>query len=88
MVEQCVKHGVSAPGYPLLVQILACANVDFDTMTCDIYFPIGEAQSVMDHELKHCQGWDHAGSTEFKDYWEKWKALHPYGATKGTGGSS
>ena len=51
--------------------MIACANVNFDTMRCTVYADEGW---TLEHEMEHCAGRDHIGSTAFRDYWEAWKA--------------
>lgn len=58
--------------------INGCAEVDFRTMTCDIWirgdFPDA---AVLEHERAHCAGGDHAGEAPvLGPAWEAWKAHH------------
>lgn len=59
---------------PLVVVLigpaLGCAWINFDEMRCRIYLWVN---SVLEHELLHCQGYDHYGSSQLADYWEEWK---------------
>ena len=54
----------------LIGPALGCAWVNFDEMRCRIYLWVN---SVLEHELLHCQGYDHYGSSQLADYWEEWK---------------
>ncbi len=64
------KCGWSVLGAVLVGPILGCAYINFDKMKCDIYLWVN---SVLDHELLHCKGYDHIGSSRLADYWEQWK---------------
>jgi hypothetical protein len=60
----------------LLTQSLACAWIDFNTMTCRIYYAADDEHSAahaIEHEKDHCEGRDHIGSTHLRDGWENWK---------------
>ena len=56
-------------------QVFACANMNADTMECNVYLAGDDeyAQLALEHELEHCAGKDHIGSTAISDYWEAWK---------------
>jgi len=54
----------------LIGPALGCAYVNFDEMKCRIYLWLN---AVLEHELLHCKGYDHIGSTDLADYWEQWK---------------
>lgn len=60
---------------PLLVQYSGCAYVDFDKMVCNVYLMVtGESRDLtLEHELDHCAGRDHMGSSELADSWGEWK---------------
>lgn len=49
---------------------LGCAKYDFQKMTCDIYLWVN---SILEHELLHCKGYDHIGSSQIRDHWNEWK---------------
>ena len=79
MVAQCEKWGIDATGYPVLKMIYACARFQFCTKppNCQIAIPTEDALAkdwVYKHELKHCEGYDHVGSSSFRDAWERYKA--------------
>ena len=57
----------------------ACAEWDFDANTCDIYLPIGHGEYMKEHELAHCDGYDHPGSTYMREDLEKWKLKNQRG---------
>ena len=44
------------------VHRFACAWIHFDKQTCTIYTATDDPH-VMEHELAHCEGYDHIGST-------------------------
>jgi len=51
---------------PLIYKLLggitkACAEINFDTGTCDIYHLSNPLPEDMDHEVSHCKGGDHDG---------------------------
>lgn len=67
--------GTSGPKF-LLFQSFGCAWIDFDAMTCRIYYAAQDTESaalVIEHEEEHCRGFDHIGSSTLRDYWENWK---------------
>lgn len=55
------------------VHRFACAWIHFDKQTCTIYTATDDPH-VMEHELAHCEGYDHIGSTTLADGWRDWKA--------------
>ncbi len=44
----------------------ACAlrTFSFGSASCDIHILESVAHDVLEHELNHCRGWDHAGDTK------------------------
>ena len=52
-----------------------CAWLHWDTGICNIYvrgdFP---DQRILEHEVLHCEGRDHPGSSTIADGWAAWKA--------------
>lgn len=44
----------------------ACAlrTFSFGSASCDIHILTDTAHHVLEHELNHCRGWDHAGDTK------------------------
>lgn len=67
-------------GVPFLWQVFMCMEPDFDKMECNIYHYYTDAELahksaawIIEHELAHCNGYDHYGSTELRDAWEQWK---------------
>lgn len=40
---------------------VACANIDFERRTCDIYVATNSPPETVEHERLHCQGYDHGG---------------------------
>lgn len=49
----------------------ACSWVNLDAGTCDIYY---FTDWTLEHERKHCEGYDHVGSSLFDDLVARWKA--------------
>lgn len=64
------KCGRNAAEVLLIGPMLGCAYINFDEMRCRIYLWLN---SVLGHELLHCRGYDHYGSSDLRDYWETWK---------------
>lgn len=54
----------------LIGPALGCMWVNFNEMKCTIYLWLN---SVLEHELLHCKGYDHYLSSELADGWENWK---------------
>src|SRR3990167_5833841 len=48
----------------------ACAIVNYKQNTCIIYYPKNTKQFVIEHEEKHCEGWEHQPRrySEIKQY--------------------
>lgn len=61
-----------------IAQVYGCANINADTMQCNIYIAGDDeyAQLTIEHELEHCAGKDHIGSSSLADYWEEWKQIN------------
>jgi hypothetical protein len=64
------KCGWNVVAAVLIGPMFGCAYVNFDQMKCDVYLWLN---AVLEHELLHCKGYDHIGSTALADYWEQWK---------------
>lgn len=67
-------------GNPLMAALglknyFGCAWIQFDTNTCVVYYSSDDEHGklVIEHELMHCEGYDHIGSSSFADGWEEWK---------------
>lgn len=61
----------------VLTQYMGCAWIYFDKGTCEVYYAADDKESaanVIEHEVMHCEGYDHIGSSTLKDGWEQWKA--------------
>lgn len=56
----------------LIGPISGCAVVNFNDMTCTVYLAADD-EYVREHEIAHCQGRDHYGSTASRDLWAEWK---------------
>lgn len=54
----------------LIGPVYGCARITFEDMRCRIYLWLN---NVLAHELLHCRGYDHYGSSDLRDYWETWK---------------
>ena len=50
---------------------LACAEVNLDAGTCDIYHMRNPSKADMEHEESHCNGGDHDGILQ--EYFDRWK---------------
>lgn len=59
----------------ILMQRFACANINFDTMTCKVYYFSDDeyGKLALEHEEMHCLGYDHIGSSELAGWWHNWK---------------
>lgn len=59
----------------LLSQSFACAYINFNDMTCTIYYASDDEYAAMaiEHEEMHCKGHDHIGSGQLRDAWSEWK---------------
>lgn len=51
----------------------ACAVIDFKANTCTIWTAVSW-QFVMEHERRHCLGYDHPDESTLRDAWEAFKA--------------
>jgi len=67
-------------GNPLMAALglknyFGCAWIRFDTNTCVVYYSSDDEHGklVIEHELMHCEGYDHIGSSSLADGWEQWK---------------
>lgn len=72
-----VAYVTSSDLVPGCALMLSCANINFDTMRCTVYqqqTDLETREAAKEHEDKHCEGYDHIGSTALRDYWEQWKA--------------
>lgn len=49
---------------------MACAYVNLDTMTCDIYHMPNPSVVDIEHEVAHCNGGDHDGILQ--KYFDGW----------------
>lgn len=67
---KCWRHMPTA--YKLLGGVaLACAEVNLDAGTCDIYHLRNPSKVDMEHEESHCNGGDHDGILQ--KYFDGWK---------------
>lgn len=67
VIKRCAKYSG-----PLSIP-LACAEVNFRTVTCVVWITKDAHPYVMAHELAHCGGADHYGETTLKDAWAQYK---------------
>jgi len=61
----------------LLTQYMGCAWIYFEKGTCEVYYAADDKDSathVIEHEVMHCEGYDHIGSSALADGWGEWKA--------------
>lgn len=75
LIKQCY------PSVSLMMKLLggfanACAWINLQEMTCDIYVHTAATESdpTLIHEREHCQGRDHFGDSTLADLWANWKA--------------
>ena len=59
-------------GGGILFHVIACVFFEFNLRECRIYISSNESW-VIDHELAHCAGYDHAWESTVADFWEGWK---------------
>lgn len=52
---------------------LACAEVDFAQMRCDIWITADATHETLVHERHHCLGMEHPGETTLTDAWNSYK---------------
>ena len=52
---------------------VACAEINLITMSCTVHAAPDDAENRR-HELDHCAGHDHVGSSVLSDLWSNWKA--------------
>jgi hypothetical protein len=52
-----------ACGHPKGARLLGCAHRVYDPPVCLVYTAANPAPWVMEHELKHCAGYDHGAPT-------------------------
>jgi hypothetical protein len=75
MRERCGKY----VGFGMMP--LACAEFDLARGTCDIWLSEDFApRKVIEHERKHCEGYDHAGASGLKEFlarYRAWEASQP-----------
>lgn len=65
--DKCFKYGGLS---------LACAEIFFDTGECHIYLIRGLENVALQHERKHCEGYDHVGSSALADLWKSYRKAH------------
>lgn len=60
----------------LVQQSLACAVINFNDMTCTIFYAADDDTGLMaiEHEELHCLGHDHIGSSQLADAWKEFKS--------------
>lgn len=64
---------------PLALKLLgvfpmACAEINFDARTCDIWRAYDASPEMIEHEQIHCAGGQHPGDTTLTDAWTAYKA--------------
>lgn len=74
--KKCWEHMPIA--YKLLGGVaMACAYVNLDTLTCDVYHMPSPSKADVDHEVSHCNGGDHDGILQ--RYFDAWRGRHHVG---------
>lgn len=93
IVEHHVPHHVMrarcAPYAPPLMNVEACAQFDFATARCHIWFSADfpPPQAFIDHERLHCQGYDHVGEQVMARMLERHLAVRQAGLNASAGAS-
>lgn len=61
-------------------KIAACTTVYFQSKLCVTWYVKGweKDKEVIEHEDKHCQGYDHVGSTQLRDNWNEYKEFRQW----------
>ena len=64
MRDRCVKYA------PFGMSPEACAEFNLETRTCDLWFSADfpPPKSFIEHERMHCDGYDHIGETNMRDF--------------------
>lgn len=73
--KKCYKY-LSLPMKLLGSFAMGCAEFYFATGECHVYYMGEPSKLVRDHEREHCQGFDHSGSTDVAQSWERYQAAH------------
>lgn len=69
-----MREACKAVALPLGQHPLACAMVDFCSMTCKTFYTRSSFEPfIIEHEHAHCAGYDHPGASTMRDYWGRWK---------------
>ena len=70
MRDHCVKYT------PWWGSPEACAEFNLQARTCDIWFSADfpPPQAFIEHERMHCEGYDHIGDTEMRDFLARYNA--------------
>lgn len=53
---------------------MACAEINFAALTCDIWRAHDATPEMLEHEEMHCSGGDHPGDTSLAVAWRNYKA--------------
>lgn len=53
---------------------MACAQVNFEERTCNIYRAEDASANIIEHEQMHCRGLSHPGDTWAEDALRNWQA--------------
>lgn len=73
-VDGAVMHARCKPYVGFLMMPLACAEINFAARRCDVWLTPDSSAFVREHELLHCAGYDHPGSTQLRDLWQLYSA--------------
>lgn len=58
----------------LMTTPTACATVNFEKQSCDIYATADAPSDVLEYERRHCRGYDHGG--QLRTAFNKWRAYN------------
>lgn len=73
VIRRCYKY---VPTWAKLLGTfpMACAEINFAALTCDIWRAHDASPEMLEHELIHCAGGQHPGDTTLADAWMQYKA--------------
>lgn len=54
---------------------MACAEINFAALTCDIWRAHDATPDMIEHEQIHCRGGQHPGDTTLSDAWANYAAF-------------
>lgn len=74
-IFQHCKSAMSWWQWALLSLPMACATLDFERRTCDIYVAANSSPDTVEHERRHCRGYDHGG--RIQSAYDAWLEAQP-----------